>query len=138
MAKEKKYQIELTETQLYLIMDCVEDCHRFMAGQTDLWHCTSRLDCYSELIDGLAKLKPFVTPGLPFNANYGWNGSTCPNEHQRKFIAQTYPIYREIRHFFACMHPEYDWNVYKSETLTCAEGGRPIKIKEIGYEKMEE
>ena len=36
MAQEKKYIIELSETQLRLIADCVEDCHRFAAGQTEL------------------------------------------------------------------------------------------------------
>lgn len=126
---EKKYQIELTETQLHLIAECVEDCHRFMAGQTDLWHCVSRLDCYYELKDGLAKLQPFVTPDLPFNASYGWSGEKCPNKEQRKFIAQTYPIYREILHFFACQKSGNEWNVYNSDTLTCTEGGEPIKIK---------
>lgn len=32
MNKTKKYQITLTEDQLILIAQCVEDCHRFAAG----------------------------------------------------------------------------------------------------------
>ena len=34
--KEKKYRITLTEHQLMLIANCVEDCHRFASGQTEL------------------------------------------------------------------------------------------------------
>ena len=130
---EKKYQIELTETQMRLIADCVEDCHRFMAGQTELFNITSRLETYIELRYRLDDLHPLVTPLLPHNANYGWSGGSCPNKLQRSFIAKTYPIYREIRHFLACQSNDNDWNVYKSETLTCEEGGEPIRIK-----KMEE
>ena len=40
---EKKYQIELTETQLRLIADCVEDCHRFAGGQTELHNTVSKI-----------------------------------------------------------------------------------------------
>ena len=36
----KKYRITLTEEQLRLIADCVEDCHRFACGQTELWNTT--------------------------------------------------------------------------------------------------
>ena len=127
----KKYQVTLTEQQLRLIAECVEDCHRFMAGQVDMHNITSRLDNYHEIYEKLQEVKPLVTPELPWNASYGWNGNACPNKHQGKFISQTYPIYREILHFFACQQKDNDWNVYRSETLTCEEGGEPIKIKEI-------
>lgn len=130
---EKKYQIELTETQLRLIADCVEDCHRFAGGQTELLNTTALIDLdtdnFMELNPKLRALQPYVTPDLPQNASYGWNGGSCPNEHQRKFIARTYPIYREIRHFLACQNPNNFGNVYTSDTLTCTEGGEPIKIK---------
>ena len=39
----KKYRITLTEEQLRLIADCVEDCHRFACGQTELWNTTLQL-----------------------------------------------------------------------------------------------
>ena len=29
--KQKKWRIELTESQLWLIANCVEDCHRYNA-----------------------------------------------------------------------------------------------------------
>lgn len=136
MANEKKYIIELSETQLRLIADCVEDCHRFAAGQTDLLNtCAhsvmSDTDRYIELCNKLKDLQPLVTPLLGRNANYGWSGGSCSDKTQRLFIARTYPIYREILHFFACQQKDNDWNVYRSETLTCAEGGMPIKIREL-------
>lgn len=125
-----KYQIELDEEQLYLIAKCVEDIHRFMAGQTELNNCTSSLEKGRELRDKLRELQPLVTHNLPQNSSYGWSGSNCPNKHQRKIIAMTYPIYREIYHFFA-VKDNKGYNVYNSETLTCPEGGKLIKIKEI-------
>jgi hypothetical protein len=126
---EMKYLIELSEQQLRLIADCVEDCHRFMSGQMDMSNTVARLDCFKDLKFELGKLKHYVTPDLP-DSDYKWNGGLCPNEPQRKFIAQTYPIYREIRHFFALKNN--DWaNVYMSNTMTCKEGGEPIKIKEV-------
>lgn len=41
---EQKYILTVTESQLSLIADCVEDLSRFMAGQMELWNATSRLD----------------------------------------------------------------------------------------------
>ena len=125
-----KYQIELNEEQLYLIAHCVEDIHRFMGGQMELSNCTSSLDECRELRNKLRELQPLVTPDLPHNSSYGWSGSDCPNKYQREIIAKTYPIYREIYHFFAVKNDQ-EYNVYHSDTLTCPEGGEPIKIKEI-------
>lgn len=126
---ERKYLIELTESQLRLIADCVEDCHRFAGGQVGLFNTAARLDNEIEITEGLRRLKYLVTPRLHNNASYGWNGGDCPSKEQRKFIAQTYPIYREILHFLA-VERKLD-NVYSSPTLTCEEGGEPIKIKRI-------
>lgn len=126
----KKYQIELTKEQLYLIAQCVEDIHRFMGGQTELNNCTSSLGKSRDLRDKLRELQPLVTPDLPPNSSYGWSGSSCPNKYQREIIAKTYPIYREIYHFFAVKNKQ-EYSVYNSDTLTCPEGGEPIKIKEI-------
>ena len=131
----KKYQVTLTEQQLRLIAECVEDCHRFMSGQVNMHNITSRLDNYRKVYEKLQEVKPLVTPELPWNAAYGWSGGNCPNKSQRQFIAQTYPIYREILHFFACQQKDNDWNVYRSETLTCKEGGPLIQIKELKNEK---
>ena len=126
--KEKKYILECNETQLRLIANCVEDIHRFMAGQTELNNCTSSLEKGRELSDKLRELQPLVTPNLPNNSSYGWSGSNCPNKYQKEIIAMTYPIYREIYHFFAVKNNQ-GYNVYNSDTLTCPEGGELIKIK---------
>lgn len=128
----KQYNIECTEEQLLLISKCVEDCCRFASGQTELFNTSSLLTKYGEIRDSLQGIKHLVTPELSFNASYGWNGGGCPNNAQRKFIAKTYPIYREILHHLAI---EGKWNnVYDSPTLTCEEGGELIKIKRVDNE----
>lgn len=124
---EKRYTLEVSESQLRLIAMCVEDCHRFAAGQPELWNTTSLLDEYSELQDILGATKRHITPTLSRGASYGWNGGNCPNDAQRRFIARTYPIYREIYHFLALQANRE--NTYSSPTPTCEEGGEPIKIK---------
>lgn len=132
--KQKKWRVELTEHQLRLMAQCVEDCHRFIAGQTELNNSTSCLKHYSELSEALGKLRPLVTPLLGRGASYGWNGSSCPEKNQRKFIAETYYLYREIYHQMTldvAKHEYMDWNVYFSETLTCKDSGEPIKVERI-------
>ena len=132
--KEKKWRIELTEHQLMLLAKCVEDCHRFVVGQMELSNSTSCLTHYMELSEELGKLKPLVTPQLECGASYGWNGGACHNYKQRKFLAETYYLYREIYHQLtleAAKHKDMVWNVYLSETLTCSESGEPIKVERI-------
>ena len=127
--KEKRYRITVSESQLHLIADCVEDISRFMSGQTELYNATSMLDNMHELHDELKKVQHYVTPFLPRGASYGWSGGSCPDEAQRKFIAATYYLYREIRHFDA-VNRNVD-TVYRSETLICENSGMPITIEEI-------
>ena len=132
--KEKKWRIELTEHQLRLMAQCVEDCHRFIGGQMELSNSTDCLKHYSELSEALSKLQPLVTPELRRNASYGWSGGLCPDKNQRKFIAETYYLYREIYHQLTldvAKHKDMDWNVYIDETLTCDESGEPIKVERI-------
>ena len=64
----------LTQEQLTLIANCVEDCHRFACGQTELWHTTSAFNIkeWDELRDRLQCLQPLVTPELEKGASYGW------------------------------------------------------------------
>ena len=132
--EQKKWRIELTEHQLRLIANCVEDCHRFIGGQMELSNSTACLKHYRELSEELGKLQPLVTPLLGRGVSYGWNGGSCPDENQRKFIAETYYLYREIYHQMtvdAAKHKYMDWNVYFSETLTCKDSGEPIKVERI-------
>ena len=132
--KEKKWRIELTQHQLMLMAQCVEDCHRFMSGQIELSNSTSCLKHPHDLWEKLNELQPLVTPKLGRGASYGWNGSTCPNDNQRKFLAETYYIYREIYHQVTleeAKHQDMSWNVYLGETLTCNDSGETIKVERI-------
>ena len=132
--KEKKWRIELTEHQLRLIANCVEDCHRFIAGQTELRNSTVCLKHFHDLTEELGKLQPLVTPLLEHGDSYDWSGSPCPDERQRKFIAETYYLYHEIYHQLILdlsKHKDMWCNVYIDETLTCDESGEPIKVERI-------
>ena len=132
--KEKKWRIELTEHQLRLIANCVEDCHRFIGGQMELSNSTACLKHCRHLGEELSTLQAFVTPLLERGASYGWNGGSCPDDNQRKFIAETYYLYREIYHQLtleAAKHKDMGYNVYLGETLTCEESGEPIKVERI-------
>ena len=132
---EQKYTLTVTEGQLRLIADCVEDLSRFMAGQMELWNATRGLDNFVELKERLNDLQSLVTPDLPRNASYGWNGGGCPNKNQEEFIAKTYTIYREIRHRMRELNrkpvEEYDYCVYDSPTLTCKLGGELPMIEKV-------
>ena len=131
MNATQKYTIELTEEQMRLVSRCVEDCCRFAAGQTELWNTTSwcNMENDIEVINKLKELHDLVVPGLDYNESYSWDGGNCPNENQRKFIAQCYSLYREILHFFAVKNNTH--NVYEDPTLTCEEGGPLPVIKEV-------
>ena len=132
--KEKKWRIELTEHQLRLMAQCIEDCHRFIGGQMELSNSTSCLTHHLKLGEELGKLQQFVAPNLGRGASYGWSGGSCPNENQRKFLAETYYLYREIYHKMTiedAKHNDICWNVYLGETLTCDESGEPIKVERI-------
>ena len=132
--KEKKWRIELTEHQLRLIANCVEDCHRFIGGQMELRNSTACLKHCRHLGEELGTLQAFVTPELERGETYGWDGGSCPNEYQRKFLAETYYLYSEIYHQLtleASKHKDMCWNVYLGETLTCDESGEPIKVERI-------
>ena len=135
--KEKKWRIELTEHQLMLMAKCVEDCSRFISGQMELSNSTSCLKHCRHLGEELHTLKPFVTPELGRGASYGWSGGSCPNDNQRKFIAETYCLYREIYHQVTldkAKDKDMDWSVYLGKTLTCKDSGEPIKVERLNDE----
>lgn len=122
----RKYTITLTEEQLMLISNCVEDILRFLAGQTELHHATAVLDKCNPVRNRLEDMKPLVTPGLRPSQSYDWAGNCCPNEAQRKMIAATYYLYREMRHQYTLANKHN--NVYSSPTLRCKDSGEPIRI----------
>lgn len=130
--KEKKYTLTVTESQLLLIANCVEDCHRFAAGEMDMWNTTAFVEKFQEMQEGLDNLKELMTPELPHMASYGWDGGSCRNKLQKKFIARTYAIYREIYHRLRVINPNECYSVYDSSTLTCDEGGELPEIELVG------
>lgn len=133
----RKWLIEVTEQQLYDIINDVEDIHRFLAGQTELDNATSYIEDCSDMFECRQKLKglqPLVTPGLGHGAFYDWSGNNCPYDAQRQKIARGYAIYRNLRHCiekYRERDPD-DWNCYQSPTLTC---GVPLAVC---YPKHEE
>lgn len=135
---KKKYTLELTKDQLYMVARCVEDCTRFAAGQLGMSNTLMEIGCDCPFeVGGMIEtaVKERVTPGLMKNESYGWSGGCCENDYQRKFIARGYALYREILHYLSVERhnedPEkYGFDVYLSDTLTCEEGGELPKINE--------
>ncbi|MBP5724138.1 MAG: hypothetical protein J6X18_11290 [Bacteroidales bacterium] len=130
----KRYRLEMTEEQLRLMIDAVEDWSRFLSGQCEMSHATSLLDNCRAAQDALAThVRPYIVPELPYRgASYGWSGGDCPNDAQRKAIAMSYMLYREPLHYLVTHNgKDMSWCVYNSETLRCPEQGEIIKIEEI-------
>lgn len=125
--KEKKYRITLTEHQLMLIANCVEDCHRFAAGQTEMNNTLiyANFDYEWRTRKHLKEIHEIAFPELLPGQSYDWAGNGCKDKYQRKFIAETYPICREI------FHKILNVGVYTHPTLTCEEGGPLPIIEEI-------
>ena len=100
----------------------------------ELSNSTACIEHHLELSEELGKLQQFVAPNLGRGASYGWDGGHCPNENQRKFLAETYYLYREIYHQVTledAKHQDMSWNVYSGETLTCNDSGETIKVERI-------
>ena len=126
----KRYTVEVNEHQLRLIAQCIEDLNRFYSGQMGLSNTANILDTKRKVMlqDELDKLKAIVTPDI-HDGYYGWSGAGCGNEIQRKFLAESYYLYREIYH--QLVNPDDTWSMYNGETLRCADSGDPIIVKEV-------
>ncbi len=124
----RKWIIEVTEQQLFDIINDVEDIHRFLAGQTELYNATAYVESHKnrfELQDKLRDLQPLVTPELPQGASYDRAGTHCPNKEQQEKIARGYGIYRHLLHCIEKYRKYNTYSVYQSETLTC---GVPLAV----------
>lgn len=125
-----KYSIEVTEEQIRLIADCLEDVSRFAAGQCEMkWSIGEMLkdvpfDEKMEKRKGaeavLKQAKRILLPELSTNENKGYDGTD--------FIGNTYQIYRTILHKLAI---EHNWdNVYSSPPLKSGTMGT-VKITKL-------
>lgn len=126
----KKYRIELSEQQMRLIADCLEDISRFASGQWEMRYTVEemlrglpfdeQMKRRGEVEELLKKAKRILFPGLSDNASKGYNGS--------EFIGNTYQIYRTILYQLA---KDNNWNnVYSSPALPSGNLGT-IKIEAV-------
>lgn len=126
----KKYKIELSEKQMTLISQCIEDISRFASGQPELSYTIQEMLKelpFDEQIrrrdvveNKLNEIKKILLPDLIGDGSKSYNGST--------FIGNTYQIYRTILHRLA-LDNNYN-NVYSSTTLPSGDLGT-IKIEKI-------
>lgn len=126
----KKYTIELSEEQMRLVAQCLEDVSRFAAGQWELQNTieamvkglpfTDQIQRRDDAEEHLRKAKQILIPQFADNQSYGYNST--------EFIGNTYQIYRTIWHQLA---KDNDWdNVYSSPALASGTLGT-IKIEQI-------
>jgi hypothetical protein len=124
----KKYKIELSEHQMMLIANCLEDLSRFASGQSEMRYTVEemlrglsfdeQMKKRDEVEELLKKAKRVLLPNFPDNASKGYNGS--------EFIGNTYQIYRSILYQLA---KDNNWNnVYSSPALPSGNLGT-IKIE---------
>jgi len=112
-----KYTIELSEDQMRLIADCLEDISRFAAGQHEMrhtieemlrgWQFDTAMEKRDQIEAHLKGIRQILFPTMPINASLGYD--------ETEFIGNTYQIYRTILHRLAM---DNDWNnVYSSPAL---------------------
>jgi len=126
----KRYTIELSEEQMRLISDCMDDVSRFAAGQ---WQLRSTIE---EMLRGLPfdeqmkrrdeaeellrQAKRVLLPDFVDNESFGYNST--------EFIGNCYQISRTILYQLA---KDNGWdNVYSYPALASGTLGT-IKIKQI-------
>jgi carbonic anhydrase len=126
----KKYKIELSEEQMRLVADCLEDISRFASGQSELRYTIDEMMKElpheeqmkrSDEVDNILKqAKRVLLPSLHDNASIRYNGTD--------FIGNTYQIYRTILYQLA---KDNNWNnVYSYPALPSGNMGT-IKIEQV-------
>lgn len=124
----RKYKIELSEEQIRLVADCLEDVSRFASGQWELRNTIQNMVgelTFEEQMNrsklaekNLRQIKRVLLPEIPDNGSMGYDGS--------EFVGNTYQIYRTILHQLAI---DNNWdNVYSSPALPSGNMGT-IKIE---------
>ena len=125
-----KYRIELTEEQMRLVSNCLEDVSRFAGGQWEMrflieemlrgLEFNEAMQRRKKAEDFLNKAKKVLLPDLLDNQSKSYNGT--------EFIGNVYQIYRSILHQLAI---DNNWdNVYSSPALKSGTMGT-VKIQKI-------
>lgn len=131
---QRRWRIELTEEQLRVAIEAIEDWHRFISGQCEMDYATSYIDNSNNMhkVRDILRnqVKPLMFPELDRAASYGWCGGQ-PNKHLSRVAAMSYMLYREVLHKLTLASDAPYWNVYRGETLTCEEQGPMIKVEMI-------
>jgi hypothetical protein len=126
----RKYKIELSEQQMKLVANCIEDISRFSSGQCELRYTIEemlkefsfdeQMSKRDEIEILLKQIKKILLPDLLDNASKSYNAS--------EFIGNSYQIYRTILHQLA---KDNEWNnTYSYPTLASGNLGT-IKIELI-------
>lgn len=126
----KKYKIELSEDQMRLIADCLEDISRFASGQWQMRYTIEamtknlpfdeQIKRRDEVEELFRQAKRVLLPDMVDNGSFGYNGT--------EFIGNTYQIYRTILYKLA---GDNKWdNVYSSSALPSGTLGT-VKIELI-------
>lgn len=126
----KKYTITVTEDQLRLISDCIEDVSRFASGQ---WEMQNTIDAmvkglpFEEKMRKTENARKFLRsakkellPKVPDNGSITYNGT--------EFIGNTYQIYRTIKYHLT--REAGISNAYSSPALESGSMGR-VEIERI-------
>ena len=133
----QKYTIELSEDQLRLIAQCLEDVSRFASGQWEMRYMVEEMvrvaapkdfEKQIELRDDAEmylRRARNVLIDFPENASYSYNS--------KEFIGNTYQIYRSIWH--ELLKDTEDWNVYHSPARPSGTMGT-IKIQKLDGESL--
>lgn len=116
-----KYQLTVTEKQLGLIADCVEDCHRFAAGQFGMSNTVAFANSGTEYefdMDVMHDVERFATrrrliPNLSPASYLRYNATT--------WVGNAYQIWRGIRHYQT--KERGIENTYSSVTLPSGDQG---------------
>jgi hypothetical protein len=125
-----RYRIELSEEQMRIVANCLEDVSRFAAGQWEMRFTVEemlkglpfeeQMKRRGEAEELLKKVKNVLLPELFDGASMNYDAT--------EFIGNTYQIYRTILHRLAVDH---DWkNVYSSPALKSGTLGT-VKIEKI-------
>jgi hypothetical protein len=126
----KKYTIELSEEQMRLVSNCLEDISRFASGKLELRYTIEqmlkgltfeeRMSRRNEAEKLLEQLKRILLPEESKHSSKGYDGT--------EFIGNIYQIYRTMLYQLAI---DNNWdNVYSSSALPSGTLGT-IKIELI-------